>query len=139
MRLRHLGLVFLGGGAGTAAREGLSLALANGAAFPAVIWSINVLGAFLLGLLLEWLARTGQESGRTMRLLLGTGFLGGFTTYSALATDTALLLTRGDWGTGAVYAASTVVLGAAASFLGVALAARLRRGRPHPVSHGSKP
>lgn len=127
MKLRHLGMVFLGGSAGTAAREGLSLAFSSGVAFPVVIWSINVLGAFLLGLLLEWLARTGQESGRTVRLLLGTGFLGGFTTYSALATDTALLLTGDDWGTGLVYAASTVVLGAAASFLGIALAARIRR------------
>lgn len=127
MKPQHLGLVFLGGSAGTAAREGLSLAFGSGAEFPVVIWSINVGGAFFLGMLLEWLVKAGPKSGRTARLLLGTGFLGGFTTYSALATDTALLFTRGNWDVGLVYSASTVVLGAAASFLGVALAARIRR------------
>ena len=126
MNPRQLGLVFLGGSAGTAAREGLSLALTSGATFPAVIWAINVAGAFLLGLLLAWLEQVGPQSGRTARLLLGTGLLGGFTTYSAMATDTALLLTDGRWATGLVYPASTVVFGATASFLGIALAARIR-------------
>ncbi len=124
-----MGLVFLGGTAGTALREGLSLAFTTGNAFPVVIWFINIAGAFFLGLLLESLIRAGSENQRrrTMRLLLGTGFWGGFTTYSALATDTALLLSHGHGYAGLVYSLSTVLLGGVASFLGIATAARTRK------------
>lgn len=127
--LKPVGLVFLGGTAGTALREGLSLAFTTANAFPVVIWIINIAGAFLLGLLLESLIRAGSENQRRrkLRLLLGTGFLGGFTTYSALATDTALLLNHGHGYVGMIYALSTVLLGGVASFLGIAAAARIRK------------
>ena len=93
------------------------------------IWLINLGGAFLLGLLLESLLRAGAENPRrrTLRLLLGTGFLGGFSTYSALATDTALFLSQGRWSLGLLYPLSTVLLGGLASFLGIATAARIRQ------------
>lgn len=128
LRWRYLGIVAVGGAVGTAARDGLS------SAFPAdhgVSWSIfwiNIAGALLLGLLLEHLAHRGPDEGRrrTQRLLLGTGVLGGFTTYSTLATSTALLFLDGRGLTGAGYALLTVVAGAIATGIGLVVAGWVR-------------
>lgn len=56
---------------------------------------------------------------RLARLLLGTGFCGGFTTYSSLATATAVLLTDSATGTAVLYAVITVLGGAVASWAGI--------------------
>jgi CrcB protein len=89
---------------------------------PYTIFGINVLGAFLLGVLLQGLSRREPDLGRrrTLRLLLGTGFLGGFTTYSALATDSAALIGNGASGAGVAYALATVLAGAVATWCGIA-------------------
>jgi CrcB protein len=128
---RYLGLVALGGAVGTAAREALSLGVPAVGGVPVIILAINVVGAFALGLLLDALTRRGADDGvrRDMRLLLGTGVLGGFTTYSALATGTSLLLTTGQAGAGIAYGLATVVLGGLATFAGVAVAASVARKR----------
>ncbi|MCO7204225.1 CrcB family protein [Microbacterium sp. CnD16-F] len=123
-------LVLVGGTVGTAAREGLSLAMPSVGGIPVAILVINIVGALFLGALLEALARRGPDVGRrrALRLLLGTGFAGGFTTYSALAVDSGLLLTGGDPTAGILYALGTVVVGALATVAGIALgAARHRR------------
>ncbi|MDP9737319.1 MULTISPECIES: fluoride efflux transporter FluC [unclassified Curtobacterium] len=131
LRWRYLGLVALGGAIGTGVRAALA------AAFPAVdgiswtILGINVVGAFCLGVLLEALAHAGPDLGRrrALRLFVGTGVLGGFTTYSTLADDTARLLDVGHWGAGAGYALLSVVLGLAAAAAGAWVAgARRSRG-----------
>ncbi|WP_233201887.1 CrcB family protein [Cryobacterium sp. Y11] len=128
LRWRYLGLVFLGGVVGTALREGLSLALAP-LDVRLTTLGINLLGALLLGLLLEALVRRGLDVGgrRAARLLLGTGLLGGFTTYSALATDSALLLQGQAIGLAIVYALGTVLLGGVATGLGIVIGAALHR------------
>src|SRR3712207_1753280 len=89
---RYIGLVLLGGTVGTGLREAITLLTPRVADVPVATVGINVVGAFLLGVLLEHLARSGPDAGRRqdLRLLLGAGGLGGFTTYSALATDTVL-------------------------------------------------
>lgn len=90
---------------------------------------INLLGAFLLAVLVQTLsARTDSARSRAVRLALGTGMLGGFTTYSALAVDTLLLGGGGHPGAAIGYALATVVGGGLASWLGIGLAAR--RGSP---------
>src|SRR5215204_6706520 len=83
----YLCTVWLGGAGGTAARYLLGSEVARGSQLPLVTFLINVVGAFLLGVLLERLGRDGGEPERRryVRLFAGTGFLGGFTTYSALA------------------------------------------------------
>lgn len=127
-RLRpvHLVVVLLGGTLGTAAREGLGLAIPAADAVPWAVLVANLVGAFLLGVLLDALVRGGGDRGirRTLRLLLGTGFLGGFTTYSALATDTALLLGAGQGWLAAAYGLGTVLVGALATVAGILLASR---------------
>lgn len=131
LRARYLLLVAAGGTVGTGAREALALAFPTDPSFNTVIFAINLVGALLLGVLLESLVRAGSDEGRrrTARLLLGTGALGGFTTYSTLATDTAHLLTTGQPAPAALYALGTVLLGALASWAGIALAAAAHRRR----------
>lgn len=135
MRLSYLGLAFLGGTFGTAAREAVSLGLPAVSDVPWAIFTVNILGAFLLGLLLDALARSGPDEGwrRRARILVGTGFMGGFTTYSALAADTAGLLGADSGGAsnpgiGLAYAVGTVLIGGLATFAGIATAGALRRG-----------
>jgi CrcB protein len=90
---RPLGLVLLGGAIGTAGREGLHLLLPAEGGIPWSVFLVNIVGAALLGALLAHLAAVEPETPRRreVRLFVGTGILGGFTTYSALATDTVLL------------------------------------------------
>lgn len=128
LRWRFLGLVALGGAVGTALRAVLATVLPAVDGISWTILGINVAGAFCLGLLLESLARTGPDAGprRAVRLFVGTGVLGGFTTYSTLADDTARLLDAGRWGAGAGYALLSVVLGLAAAAAGTAIGARRR-------------
>lgn len=114
------GAVFVGGTLGTALRAGIGLIVASVHAVPVATIGINVLGAFALGLLLATLGRRGSDTGarRTLRLLLGTGVLGGFTTFSALAVDTAVLAGRGQPLEAALYCAGTVLAGLAAAAAG---------------------
>ena len=103
--LTALALVFGGGGLGSVARYALMLLVARQwpvAALPLPTLAVNVIGAFVMGILLELLAlRVSLPA--PQRLLLITGFLGGFTTFSAFSLDCALLLERGDYTVVAIY------------------------------------
>lgn len=117
--------VFLGGGAGACLRAALVSAFPAVEAgalsalhpglsgFPLSTLLINCAGAFLLGLLLALLAEFGQDTGylRSVRLALGTGLLGGFTTYSAFAVQGLQLILDGRWGAAGFYVALSLVLG----------------------------
>lgn len=119
-------LVFVGGCAGTASRLAVSLALPQHGSIPVAILLINISGAFALGWLLTSLSARGRETPRrkNLRLLLGTGFMGGFTTYSALATDAMLLFGQGSAAAALAYGLGTVVLGAVATWFGMLAGAR---------------
>jgi CrcB protein len=123
-------LVAAGGAVGTAARYATALVLPPLGAVPVATIAVNLVGAFLLGLLLAGLARRGPDTGRrlTLRLLLGTGVLGGFTTYSTFSLDTVALVEGGRWADVLLYTAVTLVLGTLAAALGVVLASRRRSG-----------
>jgi len=131
IRPAYLALVAVGGTVGTAIRELLALGVPQIDDITVAIIAINVVGALALGVLLETLASAGPDHGRRriVRLLVGTGVLGGFTTYSTLATDTGILLAHGRTSAAIVYAVMTVLLGAAATFCGIALATAVRRRR----------
>ena len=104
----------------------------GGSGWPTGTFAVNAVGAFLLGLLLESLARRGDEGPRArgLRLLAGTGFLGGFTTYSSLADEVDLLLTPGGSLPLALgYGLGSVVVGFLAALLGVLAAATGHRLR----------
>ncbi len=130
LRGRSVGLVFVGGALGTGARYGLSRLVPPLAGVPVATLLINVVGALVLGLLLGRLARAGSDEGwrRDLRLGAGTGVLGGFTTYSALATDTASLLAAGHPAPAVGYAVGTLVLGLLAAAAGSRYAGRPGEG-----------
>lgn len=128
-------LVFVGGMGGTLSRFWLDGILPTPLGLPLPTLLINLSGSFLLGLLLEALLRTGPDRGRSrmVRLLAGTGFLGGFTTYSAFAVEAIGLGTEGDYWLAAGYVAVSLLGGILLSCAGIGLAAALTRRR---VPHG---
>lgn len=132
VRWRDIGLVFIGGMLGTLARFGVTTIVPTWGAVPVATFFVNVVGAFALGCLVEALVHGGDDVGarRGVRLFVGTGVLGGFTTYSALAVDTDGLLLTAPPALGVLYAGATVLVGAAASLAGIAVgAAAFRRRR----------
>lgn len=137
LHIRLLALAFVGGAVGTAARVGLGLALGT---FGAALWPspdassvliANVTGSLILGFALQALALLGPDTGRrrAVRILLGTGFCGGYTTYSTLAVTSLNLFASGSWWLGAVYTIATVAAGLLAAWVGIRLATTLLRRR----------
>ena len=109
-------LVALGGGAGAAARFGVSQALAGRGGFPWATLAINVAGSLLLGILMG--AFPSAEAWR-VRALLTAGFCGGFTTFSAFSYEMLLLLQRGSPAAALGYAGGSVALGVLAAWVGL--------------------
>jgi CrcB protein len=117
MAVRLLLSVMLAGGIGSGVRylAGVSMA---GTAFPYATVVINLVGCFLLGLVAQ-LASTGSFSAET-RIIIATGLLGGFTTYSSFNQETLTMLMGGAFGAAAINIAATLVGGLAAGGLGMA-------------------
>ena len=113
-------LVTAGGAIGAGLRYAVSLFAAHrlGAAFPWGTWIVNLAGGLLAGLLLGLIiARGGQ--GETLRLLLGVGLLGGFTTFSAFSAEASFMLLNGQLWLAAVYVGSSVLGALTLLFLGL--------------------
>ncbi|WP_308798215.1 fluoride efflux transporter FluC [Agromyces silvae] len=128
---RYVGLVAAGGALGTSLRAAVTLLVPEVDVFPVATFGVNLVGAFVLGVVLEALARSGPDEGPRLgvRLFVGTGVLGGFTTYSALATATAELTSAGSTWWAMAYGLGTVLLGAVASVGGIALGGLIGRRR----------
>jgi CrcB protein len=91
------------------------------ASFPAGTLVVNVTGSLLIGVL-AGLAESRAVFGPEGRLLLVTGFLGGYTTFSAFSLETLLLLRAGQTATAFATVGLQVVLGVAAAWAGFAFA-----------------
>lgn len=115
--LRDALLVAGGGALGCLARWAVSLWLAR-PGFPWPTLAVNLLGSFLIGALLA--GRLAEEPAIAWRLLLVTGFLGGFTTMSAFAYETTALVDAAPW-RAAGYVALTIAGALLAAFAGRAL------------------
>lgn len=126
----NIALVAVGGAIGTGLRYGLTLIMPPVAGVPVAIFTVNIVGAFLLGLLLETLSEFGPDHGwsRRLRLGIGTGVLGGFTTYSTLATDNVTLALASP-AIALAYGLGTVIIGGIASVGGIAVARQALRPR----------
>lgn len=90
--------VALGGAVGCVLRYGTTLAAARllGSGFPFGTLLVNIIGCLLAGLLFG-LAEGHAGLPPIMRLLLLTGFLGGYTTFSTFMAETVTLLQDGSW------------------------------------------
>lgn len=110
--------VAVGGALGTAARYALGrLVPVAPRTFPTTTFTINVVGAFLLGTLIGWVARHRPDDVR-LRALIGIGVLGGFTTFSTFAVETEQLLRAHCEGLAIAYVLGSVVVGTLAARLG---------------------
>lgn len=119
-------LVALGGAFGAVCRHltgGVALRL-MGPDWPYGTFFINATGSFLMGVLAGWLAFKG-EGGMQWRLLLGTGVLGGFTTFSAFSLETALMIERKEFLPAATYSLGSVAVGLVGLFLGLWMSRRV--------------
>ena len=86
--------------------------------FPLGTLFVNCLGGLLVGMALVWFERTPDE---TMRLLVVTGLLGGFTTFSAFSVESLIMLQRGEWGLALAHTLAHVVGALAFAALGFRL------------------
>ena len=113
-------LVAVGGAVGSMARYQIGsmvLARTETWAFPLGTFTVNVLGCLIAGILIG-VAEYRDFLTLEMRLLIFTGFLGGFTTFSAFGVETVALIERGQYAVAATYVLSSVIVG-----LGALLAA----------------
>ncbi len=114
-------LVMAGGAVGAALRFQLARLLpVSAGGLPWPTFAANVAGGLAMGVLAAWALRQG-DAGEPMRLLLGVGLLGGFTTFSAFSLEMAMMFERGQTMLALSYALASVVLALIAVFAGLAL------------------
>jgi CrcB protein len=118
-------LVAAGGATGAVARYLLGTqAMRLGSAWPYGTFAANILGGFLMGMLVGYLAFRGGADQERLRLLLGVGVLGGFTTFSAYSLELTLMLERKAYGQAVAYGMTSVLLSIAALAFGAMVARR---------------
>ncbi len=116
--------VFLGGGLGSVCRYLASRWLTNivPSVFPLGTFLVNIVGCFLIGFFVFYFSRAGQ-SPPAWRLLLVTGFCGGFTTFSSFSLENTQLLDDNHVLLFLGYTVLSITLGLAGTYLGI-IAAR---------------
>ena len=127
----RIALVGLGGALGANARYWISLGISQHAdpRFPWATFAVNLVGAFLAGIVAGLLV--GHAPQTAARLVLATGFLGGFTTFSAFELEAVELWRGGGIARALLYLGGSVGLGFVAALLGLLVAAGgLRPARP---------
>jgi fluoride exporter len=117
--LKNLLLVGLGGSIGSMARYAVSL-LIKSITFPFATLSVNIIGSFIIGLVL---AMSIKEAGISdnWKIFVATGICGGFTTFSAFSLENMGLLQSGKITMAVIYIIFSIVLGIVATFLGYGL------------------
>ena len=120
--MRQILAIAVGGAVGALARHGLAAALAAafGGRFPLGTLAVNVTGSFAMGWLLALFAER-MHVAPEMRLLLMTGLLGAFTTFSTFSVETLALLQAGRWLAGAANVFLNVAACLAAAWAGALL------------------
>lgn len=123
--------VFVGGIVGTYARFLFAQTLPSVDGWPIATLLVNLTGAFGLGLLVETLSRLGRDQGilRAARLLIGTGVIGGFTTYSTFALEVNTLISASNTVTALSYIAVTISGGLILCSLGIQLATHYHKDK----------
>ena len=124
--MQNIALVAVGGAIGATARyllSGLALRVL-GPSWPWGTFLANGVGALLMGVLAGWLAHK-VDGGSALRLFLGVGVLGGFTTFSAYSLEIALMIERKAYTAAAGYALGSLGLGVIGLFVGLMFARKV--------------
>jgi len=118
--------VALGGALGASGRHLLGMATLKtlGPDYPYGTMAANLIGGFLMGLLAGWLALK-VSGGENLRLFLGVGLLGGFTTFSAFSLDAVLMYEKKAYGALISYVSGSVILSIGALMIGLILARKI--------------
>jgi CrcB protein len=123
---REMAAIFCGGVVGALARTGISQAFPDSAhSWPWAIFTVNVVGAFLLGYFVTRLAERLPTSAYK-RPFLGTGVCGALTTFSTVQLELYNMARAHEWALAVAYAAATIVASFAAVTVGTALVRRVR-------------
>ena len=123
---RELAAVFVGGAVGTFARAALgTLGVADPGRWPWPTFTVNIVGAFLLGYLVTRLLERLPLS-RYRRPILGTGLCGGLTTFSTMQLETLIMIRYHYYGLALGYTAASITAGLLAVYLATAVARRVR-------------
>ncbi|MDV8001995.1 fluoride efflux transporter CrcB [Rhodococcus sp. IEGM 1408] len=120
------GWIALGGGAGAALRYAVDLAVSSRwrRAFPLATFLINLSGSLALGFLVGWFYSSDAGPGWSLPVsVIGTGLLGGYTTFSTASFDTLRLARDGRVGMALAYAVGTMLVTVAAAVVGLWLGA----------------
>lgn len=117
-----IGAIAAGGALGAVTRHGVNLAAAQvlGTDYPWGTLTVNVVGSFVMGVLVAAFAHLWQPP-QEVKLFLVTGFLGAFTTFSAFSLDVSVLVERGALMAAGGYVTASVVLSIAALFAAMIL------------------
>lgn len=118
--MKGIFLVALGGAIGASGRHLMGIAMLRlmGSGFPWGTLTVNVVGSFAMGAIIELMALKLQVSNE-FRLFLATGILGGFTTFSAFSLEVALMIERKQMLVAGAYAGVSVVVSIMALFAGL--------------------
>jgi fluoride exporter len=112
--------VMAGGAIGAGLRYMTGMALAGRGGFPFATLTVNLIGGFAMGLLAAFVMRGAASEG--VRLFVGVGILGGFTTFSAFSLESFQMIERGQMMMAAGYAVASVIGSIAALAIGFAVA-----------------
>jgi CrcB protein len=117
--------VALGGAVGAVLRYQLGRAVdylsGSSAGFPWATMTVNVLGSLCMGVLMGWLAKNSVGNNEAIRLFIGVGLLGGFTTFSTFSAEMVTLFHRGQLLLGFTYGSVSMIAGMAALLIGLVM------------------
>lgn len=113
--IRNILLVAIGGAAGSVCRYLVSKMVAS--SFPWGSFTVNIVGSLLIGLLVGLVSKDNLSP--ELKLLLITGFCGGFTTFSTFANESFTMLKAGDAILAALYIGISIIIGIIAVWLGM--------------------
>ena len=114
--MKEIALVFVGGGLGSALRFGIGkLFISSLNKFPTATFLVNMIGCLLIGLFVAYFSKSENSF---YKLLLVTGFCGGFTTFSTFSNESIFLLKNNQFTLAVIYILSSLIVGLLATFLG---------------------
>lgn len=119
INLKNIFLVLTGSALGGVIRFIISAYLQNrvSSKFPLGTFSVNLIGCFIIGAIFALISKSSLGN-NDIRLLLATGFCGGFTTFSAFAIENLDMIKNGNYTIALIYIVLSIVLGITATLAG---------------------